>query len=1672
MSDQQIQNTPSNPAEPLVRYRVLGVLLKIWRRLENLAFGLILLLIALYFVLQSSWVQNWLITKISGYLSEELETTVTVGHVDIAFFDNLALEQIYVADRHGDTLLFAGQLTAGLKNNFFSIFSNKLEFNEITLANARINLKKYEGEYDFNYQFIVDYFSGNKPKTPKKSSPFSLKIRNLRLDDVVLIQDNKVRGQKMVCTIPRCNAQINNLDVPSNFADIETIEISGLRFNYEERPGVPLPPRAVPVNVVAPVPDTVVNRVKKPFRVSIANFKFDEGSFFMDRFQKSPARTVPDSVLDFNHIAVRNIGFETDSLEFDTDWNFIAALKRFTATEQSGLTIREASARQLIINDKLTALYGSVVKTGHTSIGDTIMLQYDRYRDFYNFNNAIALDVRLKPGSYVELGELSHFSTALFNNKFLTTNKSLRAEIQGLIKGKINRLDGRGISAKVGKSTWLEFDFDGDDLTKGRDIMRMEFDFKRAQSDIASLRSIIPGFKPPANFERLGAFTFVGTYNLLFGSNHILKGSVNSDIGYGEIDMELDLTPGRDNAKYSGQLNMHAFDLGTFTGDKNLGKSTFHFVIKEGSHGLKLSSMEANVEGAIDTLDFKGYRYYGIKLDGTVSQSLFEGKINAGDPNLNFSFDGTVNLKKDIPEYKFTADIKNIDLKRLKLISQDVSISAKVDQVVLTGKTLADLAGVALLRQVRIKQTLGDGVLNHQIDSIRFESNFQAQDFRHFAIRSDIATVNVDGRFNLSRAPRNLLALFSKYYPEFAAQLHLAPYNDSLNIKDLYRYGLIIKNSKALTKLIDTQLDTIVGLAINGQVDGVNGITELRAEIPVIKYGATEIRKSVFNWRSERDVAGMVIQLPDTKLSKSFKLSPVLFTGNIKRDQVKFALQTKDTVSIIQSVDLKGVITVVDSLWQIKFNASKFDLFNQHWAIEEDNYLRLGKEYIDTKNFELLNGLRRIWLDSQNDGRGLKLTCSNFDLNFVNEIVPTRGMTYRGTMSDFDIVVEDVFKMQNIKVFLSTDTVFINNQPYGRIDGNIDLASLKAPLEWRIVSRDYSFHLGVEGAWHFGGSTSPEYTSAYVPRPLKPGEIYAKIEGMNFPMNILQQFVPGISETQGRFDINNVVEGKIAGKNTEIGLDGEALIREGQFKINYLNTPFFIRNQKVILTDDRIWAGDVKGDTIYDVTRSNMAIVKGGLRHNLFKKWRIECEVFSLGNNFVLLNTSKTDNSLYYGKGVGSFRAQFGGTFSRTDIRIDATTGATTKLYIPLTSESEAKEVNFINFKPKQDFIPLTPTPLKQKRRFTAADLKGMNIEMNLTMTDQAEVQLIFDEKAGDILSGRGDGVISMLIKREGDFEMYGDYNIRRGEYLFTLPVIFVNKPFSVANGGHISWYGDPYGAQIDLDATYTETTPVYNLIQEEIAIVGTANTALVQEANKSTQVNVNMRLYGDLFKPSIDFGLSFPNVSGQIKSFTDNKLRLLSQDQNEINRQVFGLIVFGAFLPPNEFAPQSGAVSSAAVSTVTQFLGSQLSNYLTSIASEFFGNSVSSFDFDIAYKDNSSTLDLTNPNLFTNRDVQVRFRSGFANDRITIQIGSQFGVANNSTNPNQSGFQGEDVVIEIQPLENRQWRMRAYQRTEPDIIGGNGLRQRYGFGLSFSREFNSFGEVMDGVKGWLKKKN
>ncbi|MBK9337060.1 MAG: hypothetical protein IPM98_10930 [Lewinellaceae bacterium] len=167
----QQEQRESTESRPAARWRYF--LQRAWRRIENIAFGVVATLIFLYFVLQSPAFQNWLVGKITTYLSEELETTVSIQHVDISFFDNLVLEGLFIADQRGDTLLYAERFKAGLNSNIFSLFRDRLEFNEISLTRARINIRRLVGDDNNNLQFLLDYFSSAEPKPDKKARAVS-----------------------------------------------------------------------------------------------------------------------------------------------------------------------------------------------------------------------------------------------------------------------------------------------------------------------------------------------------------------------------------------------------------------------------------------------------------------------------------------------------------------------------------------------------------------------------------------------------------------------------------------------------------------------------------------------------------------------------------------------------------------------------------------------------------------------------------------------------------------------------------------------------------------------------------------------------------------------------------------------------------------------------------------------------------------------------------------------------------------------------------------------------------------------------------------------------------------------------------------------------------------------------------------------------------------------------------------------------------------------------------------------------------------------------------------------------------------------------------------------------------------------------------------------------------
>lgn len=135
------------------------------------------LVIFLFIAIKSSAFQTWLAKRVTAYLSAELNTTVTIDKVDIDFFDYLTLHGVYVEDLHRDTLLYVQKIECKIDD--FSIDKDFLHLKYAKLINPGINIIKYKGENDFNYEFIEDYFSSPKKDTDTASDFFDLRIKKI-----------------------------------------------------------------------------------------------------------------------------------------------------------------------------------------------------------------------------------------------------------------------------------------------------------------------------------------------------------------------------------------------------------------------------------------------------------------------------------------------------------------------------------------------------------------------------------------------------------------------------------------------------------------------------------------------------------------------------------------------------------------------------------------------------------------------------------------------------------------------------------------------------------------------------------------------------------------------------------------------------------------------------------------------------------------------------------------------------------------------------------------------------------------------------------------------------------------------------------------------------------------------------------------------------------------------------------------------------------------------------------------------------------------------------------------------------------------------------------------------------------------------------------------------------
>ena len=420
---------------------------------------------------------------------------------------------------------------------------------------------------------------------------------------------------------------------------------------------------------------------------------------------------------------------------------------------------------------------------------------------------------------------------------------------------------------------------------------------------------------------------------------------------------------------------------------------------------------------------------------------------------------------------------------------------------------------------------------------------------------------------------------------------------------------------------------------------------------------------------------------------------------------------------------------------------------------------------------------------------------------------------------------------------------------------------------------------------------------------------------------------------------------------------------------------------------------------------------------------------------------------------MGPIEVSFKGPFDRIDMEVDAVAGPNSILYLPLNSTDFGYDESFINFNFNQEVVD-SNTVDQLVERLTSS---GLDFEMNLSFDRGAEVQIIYDEETSNVLIGHGEGDLQIKVKRDGEFSVYGQYDVESGEYLYT-SYGFIAKPFIIEQGGTVTWTGDPVNAVLDVQAFYPSLrAPLQRFLQEyEDVYADVTQTELRQRRN----IALDLILTGNLFNPNINFDIGFPDLVGNLRNLADSKVRALKTTENGINNQVLGLMVFNNFLPDNDPLAniQVSNVAQLGSNTLTEFLTSQLSLMATEYLSELLeGEVISGIDLDIALAQNNTIGDANVPDPdasfveFVPDEVQLNLRNEFKNDNFVLNIGGNY-VRENPLNTVNDYLTG-DFSLDWFITDDKRLKLQIYGVYDLDERS-LGRRQIYGFGINYTREF------------------
>ena len=1595
---------------------------KVWRILLYILLFIMALPFILSLLLNLPSVQNFVAGKITDYLSNKMEATVGLDHIDIDFGYGLELDGFFIAQQ-SDTVIKCKQLEVSLLKNLLSLRKNRLQLERIYLNKPEVNLKIKKGETTSNLVLLISKLFTPSEEEVKKD-PLDIVVKNIDIDDLKFTYKDENKGLLLYVESTDFEIDIESLNLKENIFVLNDLHLFKpvIRFDRYNSSQI------INDSLVVVAMDTTTN-ASSNLVLKIGNLDIQNGSFSYDDVTQIVKNGYE---FDPSHFALSNFNFEASDLNLDDKKGITMVLKGSGFEDENGFKLQDFSASEFKITSQEISLSPFSISTSNSNISDAINLKFADWSDFKNNPSNIKLDGRLN-NSEIDLNELLYFIPNLRKTDLIRELSKDKLFISGAVNGNLDQISIEGLELNSGDK-----EFSGtivlNDL-RSNDKFNLSLKVDRLVGIAPDIQQLFPKMNLPPNFKKLGQLQFSGTYE---GTPKVfnVSGKLLSELGNADIAVSLNLKNGSSNAKYSGDLLLTDFKLGELLDIEELGKITTSLNIINGN-SFDLDKASAVIEGKIDRLDFKGYTYRDLELDGTTSQGTFEGIFKSVDPNFDFDFNGNIAFRDSAFVVNFDSDIRRIDLLKLNLNNAPLAISGDIS-IQGTGKDINSFIGKFSGTDLTIERA----DTTYHLKDLTASSNIKSNGDKEIRIINDDLQANLDGKMDLMTIINDVKWVL-KNNLDYYAKNWKSPEKPKSSSQD-FRFDIVLKDLAPYASLLGADKYALLDFKAKGYINSQTDELQLASTFPFFSLD----KNRLFNnnaYINLKNKLGYLSMHSDSSMINAMRLGMIDLSGNVSGDSIQWAIISEYLLDSVEKVSLKGLLTPHPEGYQVKVLNNDLKIYNKRWKLNPDNSFAFGKGYIDLENFNITDGSRTLEVkDILN--KGLLVNVNRFRFDAINAFLPDRKMQFDGEVVS-SLRINDIFiKSPDVYGTFIIDQMTINGDQYGNL--NLDISKpLNEPLE-AILSIENTIN---------GQAIKANFE--YDPDN---GQVDSNLKGRRVPLKFLEYILgTGVSNVQGYLDMEGEISGLL--KNPQLEIDGT--IHEGKVKVVYLGETYSFDNQSFSISENII---DLTGGVIFD-SEGNKGQIVGGFTHKLFRKFAINASL--TGDNIIALKTTAADNSTFYGRGQGQVEVDMTGPINKVNMKISATTRPSTVLNIPISQSAATTNTNIITFIDSDTYFDRKNADKKD----SVSTSSGISLEMNLIITPDALVNLIFDESVGDIIKGRGSGNMRITILRNEPFQIYGDYEIEQGEYLFTARKI-IAKPFVVRQGSTLRWSGDPVNAEIDLEADYLIRTSLQNFLQEFLY-----SSAIRNAAGNRTAVNLKLLLGNTLFNPTVEFDLEFPELTGELKNYADTKTRLIRNNLSDFNGQVFSLIIWNSFLPSNTLSGVvsggSGILQSATINTLSEFVSSQLSIFVTSLINDALAENglISGVDFNLNLRNNVGFDPLgdgvgtaVQPGILPS-EIEVRLspRLRVLNERLEFNVGGNY-IRQNSLG--QVNYIVPDLSIQYALTADRKLNLKVYGRYDFDEIQVNARRQKYGTGVRFRTEFGSMLDTEADLAEYFKK--